>query len=82
MNALLHAPKRLRLVLWIREGEWGAASFRVVAAHRTQATARRRAVRMRKRGWLARVKPYGPVWLVAVRKPRKRAPFPQELVTY
>lgn len=88
MNAL-RTPRRLRLVVWIhRDGQWGDAPFRVIARHRSHRAAVRRAVAMRKRGYLARVVPWPRHsrtvrgWMVAVRRPRKQAPRPQDLEIY
>lgn len=67
--------KRLRLVTNIdADGKATRGWFRVKSSHRTARAARRRAIQYRKDGWLARVVDGGDRWLVAVRRPRIKAP--------
>lgn len=71
---------RHRLTLKIfRDGSSRTAWFDVASTHRIQERAREQAVKYRRQGYLARVRPLLNRWEVCLRKPRKKAPGGKDL---
>ena len=67
--------KRIQLVVAIhRDGSYVNGWFRVVSRHIKRRAANRKAVSARKAGYLARVRNCRGRWVVAVRRPRIKAP--------
>lgn len=77
------AIRRVKLVLQINnEGKAKNAWFKVQSIHRSRLAARRRAIKIRKSGALARVVSFKGYYLVATRRPRKIAPASWQLNPY
>jgi hypothetical protein len=71
---------RLKLVVRIfSDGSFVNALFTVRSIHRKKTVAQKRAVQWRNRDYLARVRPFGRYWIVAVRRPRTIRPATWQL---